>query len=132
MTPVENLYYALGEMIYALACADKQIQREEKENLHKILTQEFLPKTPPVEISEIIFRIFERDRASVHYAFEAGKKQFELNSHYLSPELKKHFIRVMQNVAHVYPPVTTEEREIVNDFQTFLTQLEGDPVYYSR
>ncbi len=132
MTQIENLYYALGEMIYALAASDSKIQLEEKENLQRILSQEFFPKTPPVDVSEIVFRLFEKDKVSVKDAFEFGTKQFKMNSNYLSPEMKKHFIRIMQNVAHSYPPVTSEEREIVNRFQEFLVGIEGDPVFYQN
>lgn len=132
MTPTENLYYALGEMIYALAAADGEIQKAEKDNLHDILSKEFLPGQPPTAVSEIIFRIFQKDHLSVQDAFERGKRQFELNSHYLSPEMKVHFIKVMQQVAHAYPPVTSEEQRVLNDFQAFLTKLEGDPVFYAQ
>jgi hypothetical protein len=132
MSPTENLYYALGEMAYALAAADGKIQKEEKDNLHSILTAELGPENPQIDYSEIVFTLFLKDNRTVKDAFESGRHQFELNSHYLGPKLKKRFIKVLQEVAHVYPPVTEEERQIVNDFQAFMTTLQGDPVFYAE
>ena len=130
MSPTENLYYALGEMIFALASADGKIQKEEKEKIHEILSNEFLPKHPPIDCAEIVFSVFQKDHISVNEAFERSKHEFKLNSHYMSPDMKRHFIKVMQEVAHTYPPVTKEEQKLVNDFQEFLTTIKGDPVFY--
>ena len=132
MTPTENLYYALGEMLYALAASDGKLQQKEKQNLHQILTKEFLPHHPPIDCAEIIFKMFEKDHTTVRDAVRSAKHQFELNSHYLSPQLKRHFIKIMQEVAHVHPPVTEDEQKLVNDFQAFLTELKGDAVFYDK
>jgi hypothetical protein len=36
MTPVQSLYYALGEIVYAIAKSDGKVQREENDKLHQI------------------------------------------------------------------------------------------------
>ncbi|MBC7864222.1 MAG: hypothetical protein IAF38_14690 [Bacteroidia bacterium] len=131
MSPRENLYYALGEMIYALSSVDGKIQKTEKDKLHEILTYEFSPEHPPIDYAEIVFKVFEKDHVSVQQAFDGAKHEFKLNSHYLSPKMKTHFIKVVQEVAHIYPPVTPEEQKMVNEFQAFMTTLQGDPVFYN-
>jgi hypothetical protein len=53
------------------------------------------------------------------------------NSHYLSPDMKKTFIRVMETIAEAYPPVTIEEQKVIDLFKKDIAPLNGDPVFYS-
>jgi tellurite resistance protein len=40
MTPVENLHYAIGELAIAVALADGEIQKEERDQFHKLVETE--------------------------------------------------------------------------------------------
>jgi uncharacterized tellurite resistance protein B-like protein len=129
MTNIENLYYALGEIVYAMAMTDGQIQKEEKDKLHTILVEEFSKKNPNINVTEIVFRIFQRDRTDAKTAYDWAMKELKLNSHYLSEEMKQHFYNVLQNVANAFPPVDKVEHELRLNFMNEMKSVIGDPVF---
>jgi hypothetical protein len=57
--------------------------------------------------------------------------QIKLNSHYLSPELKQTSISIMEKIAVAFPPVTGEERRLIERFKKDIEPIHGDPVYYA-
>src|SRR5688500_20308943 len=88
MTPTENLYYALGEVAYAVAMSDGRIQKDEVNKLHGILLTELSIGDETQNIADIIFHVLNKDHVDAQTAYESGMKQIWLNSHYLSPDLK--------------------------------------------
>lgn len=130
MTPIQNLHYALGELAYAVAFADGKVQKEEKEKFHNIVVAEMRCKDYDFDISDFIFQIIEKDKEDSETVYNWAMKQIRLNSHYLSPELKKTFINVMDKIAKAYPPVTVDEINIIQRFKNDIATIVGDPVYY--
>jgi uncharacterized tellurite resistance protein B-like protein len=130
MTPIEGLYYALGEMAYAVARSDGKVQREEKAEFEEIVEKAVNQKDYGFEISEIIFKMLDKARTSVEEAYQSSLNMIRLNSHYLSPQLKNKFISVMEKIANAYPPVTKDEKNIIDRFKADFAPFKGDPVYY--
>ena len=131
MTPQENLYYAVGELAYAVACADGLVQQEEREAFAKRISTAFGHNSAVANIPEIIFHIMSRQHTPVEDACEAALRELRQNSHYLSPALKETFCNIMAHVAEAYPPVTTEEEQIIARFFKEVSELAGDPAYYN-
>ncbi len=129
MTPVQSLYYALGEVAYAVAKADGTIQPQERERLHDILTSEFKSHKEDVNCAEIIFHLLKREQISSSTAYERGMHEIRLNSHYMSETLKQKFISVIRKVAEAFPPVVGQEQAVINDFTKELNAIHGDPVF---
>lgn len=129
MTPVEGLYYALGEVAYAVAHADGKVQLEEKEEFQEIIENGVQEKDYGFEVSEIIFKMLEKAKASTEEAYNSALNMIRLNSHYLSPKLKDKFIRVVERIASVYPAANKEEN-ILERFKKDFAPFKGDPVYY--
>ncbi len=132
MTPLENLHYAIGELAYAVARADGSVQKEEKKIFHDIVEAELRCKDYAFNISDIIFQIMDRDKTDSATTYKWAMDEIKLNSHYLSPELKKTFIRVMEKVANAFPPVTVSERNLIDRFKKEIAAINGDPVYYEK
>jgi len=132
MTPIERLYYALGELSYAIAKADGTIQKEEKEKLHGILDAEFKTHKGNLNLTEIIFHILQKDGTDTQTAYINALKELKLNSQYVSEQLKTHFIEVIKKVAAAFPPVTQSERNVIDDFIYQVKLIEGDPVFSSQ
>lgn len=127
----ESLFYALGEFAYAIALADGKIQKQEKETLKKILSEEF-KIGEGYDYSNIIFEILKKDKTqNVQSTYNWAMKEIKLNSHYLSPELKEKFIRVIKTVAEAFLPVTKEETVLLEKFKRDIKELKGDPNYYN-
>jgi len=132
MTPIQNLHYALGELAYAVAHADGKVQKEEREKFHNIVEAEIRCKDYDFDVSDIIFQIIDKDKQDAETTYNWAMKQIKTNSHYLSPELKKTFITVMEKVAKAYPPVTGDEKSLIERFRKDIEPIYGDPVYYAK
>lgn len=132
MTPLQNLHYAIGELAYAMACADGIVQKEERKEFHDIVAAELRCKDYDFDFSDIIFQIMEKDGQSTEVAYSMALKNIKENSHYLSPELKQTFIRVIEKIARAYPPVTPEEKSFLERFKKDIEPIHGDPVYYTK
>jgi uncharacterized tellurite resistance protein B-like protein len=131
MTPLENLHIAIGELAFAVARADGAVQQEELKKFNAIVAAELRYKHYGFEISDIIFQVLQRDDfIDTQTTYNWAMKEIRMNSHYLSPELKQTFIKVMEKVAKAFPPVTVEEMDIVERFKKDIEPLHGDPVYY--
>lgn len=127
--PVRNLYYALGEACYAIAISDGAIQMEERSKLSEILKKEF-SKTLANETdeTEIIFHILNKERASGKTAFNWAIGELKTNSHYLSSDLKCHFISTLIKVAGSFAPVTEAEKNILLEFISKILDIKEDIV----
>lgn len=132
MTPLQNLYYAIGEIAYAVASSDGEVQKEERLRFHSIVAAELRCDHYGFDISGIVFQIMDKEKQSTENAYNWAMKQIRLNSHYLSPELKNEFVNVMEKIAKAYPPVTAEENNLIERFKKDIAPLSGDPVYYGK
>jgi uncharacterized tellurite resistance protein B-like protein len=131
MTPIENLHSAIGELAYAIARADGTIQKEERKKFHDIVAAELRCKDQAFSVSDIMFQILEKDKyVDTKTSYDWAMKEIKLNSHYLSPQLKKTFVRVIEKIAKAFPPVTHEEQNLLDKFKKDIEPLIGDPVYY--
>ena len=131
MTSLESLHYAIGELAYAIARADGTIQEEERKIFHEIVTSELNNNDYGFSVSDIIFRILEKDNnIDAQTAYDWAMKVIRLNSHYLSPKLKETFIRVLEMIAESFPPITSGEFDILNKFKEDIAPLKGDPIFY--
>lgn len=131
MTSLQNLHTAIGELAYAIARADGAIQKEERQKFHDIVAAELRSKDYDFDISEIIFQILDKDKyVDARTSYDWAMKEIKLNSHYLSPKLKETFINVMEKIAQAYPPVTEEERNLIEEFKKEIASMNGDPVFY--
>lgn len=130
MNPKESLYYALGEAVYAVAFADKEIQTEEEMKFRKIVEDELHKENWGFEVSDVIFKILKKDKIPSKDALEHAMKEIMIHGRYMSPELKEKMISVMQKVAEAFPPVTAEEGKYIMDFILFVKDIKGDPLFY--
>jgi uncharacterized tellurite resistance protein B-like protein len=132
MTPLESLHYAIGELAYAVARADGSVQKEERKKFHDIVAAELRCKDYAFDVSDIIFQMMDKDKTDSITTYKWAMDEIRLNSHYLSPELKKTFISVMEKVAKAFPPVTVKEQDLINKFKKDIVMINGDPVYYAK
>jgi uncharacterized tellurite resistance protein B-like protein len=131
MTSTENLHSAIGELAYAIARADGAIQMEEQTKFKEIVREAIKAGQGNFDITDIMFQVLERDKyTDTETAYDWAMKTIRLNSHYLSPELKDTYIKVIEAVAKAYPPVTRSEADLIARFKKDIAPLTGDPVYY--
>lgn len=133
MTPLENLHYALGELAYTIAAADGMIQKEERQKFHDIVAAEIRCKDYDFDVSDIIFKILDRDKQfDTEAMYDSAMHTLKTNNHYLSPKLKETFIRVMEKVAKAFPPISPAEQTFLDRFKNDIEPIHGDPVFYEK
>ena len=133
MSPRENIFYAIGQLAYAMANADGKVQKEEqKKFLDDCLTELGAGADGPV-IAEIIFKLLKKQASSdTESAYELAMNTIRTNGHYLSPELKRKAIHLLHKVGEASEPFTNEERELLERFKRDIEPINGDPVYYNQ
>ena len=129
MGPVQNLYYALGEVTYAISKADGAIEKKDKKKLNDILVEEFNKKSLGFDPAAIIFHILEKDRMDATIAYNWAIKEIKSNSHYVNEEMKAHFIHVLQRVTKAFPPLTTKEQFLIDSFINEVSSIKGVSVF---
>lgn len=130
MRPIENLYYAVGQLAYAVARADGEVQKAERQNFCDIVAGEMDSDNYNFNISSMIFQIMDKDQSSMEDSYHWAMNQIRLYSQYLSPSLKITFINVMEKIAKAYPPVTIGEERLLDRFKREIEPLGVDPIYY--
>ena len=131
-SPIQNLHYAIGELAYAVARADGRVQAEERKKFQAIVEAELRCKDYDFDLSDIIFKIMDKDQHDSQTVYNWAMHEIRTNSHYLSPEMKQTFIKVMEKVAKAYPPVTEKEKNLIEQFKKDIEPIHGDPVYYKK
>lgn len=129
MTPLQNLYYALGELAYAMAKADGQVQSKEKDKLHYILQTEFGKSNSDIDTTEIIFNVLQKDAVPAEVAYERAIIQFQLCSHYISDQLKQQILNTLHSLAVAFPPLDIEEHKMLLKTFEELKKIKGDPTF---
>ncbi len=130
MSPKENLYYAIGELAYAIARSDGKVQPAERKKLHDILIKN-LGRQGETGISEIIFTLMDKkEHFDSETTYNWAIQEIRTNSHYLSPQMKTSFLTILEQVAEAFPPVSVEEQGYINRFKKDIAPLEGDPIFY--
>lgn len=132
MTCTQNLHYAIGELAFAVAFSDGEVQKEEREKFESIVSAELRTKHYDFDIAGIIFKILDKERVNAESAYKSAIAQIKLNSHYLSPSLKSTSVSIMEKIAKAFPPVTGEEQKLIERFKKDIEPINGDPVYYDN
>lgn len=117
MEPIESLYYALGQLAYAIARADGNVSPEEKLALQSILAEETREHGIGFENAEIIFKLMERDETDPMKSYEWAMNELKRNRHYFIPALREKFVRALERIARAYPPVVSEEKRLLERFK---------------
>ena len=132
MTPNENLHYAIGMIAFSMAFADGEVQKEEREKFQAIVEAELRKNDEAFNVSDIIFKIMDRSHHNREATYQWAIHEIKTNSHYLSPKLKSTFLSVIEKISTAYPPVTPEEKRMLETFKKDIGPLHGDPVYYNK
>lgn len=130
MTSTQNLHYAIGQIAFAVAFSDGQVQKEEREKFESIISGELRGKNYDFDISDIVFKILDKEKYDVETVYHWAMNEIKTNSHYLSPVLKQTFIIIMEKIAKAFPPVNGEESKLIDRFKKDIESVIGDPVYY--
>lgn len=123
MDATQSLYYGLGQMCYAIAKSDGDVQNQELEKVRQIVAEKTANHQLDFDVSEIIFRVLDNENMDVENAYEWSIKEIKNHKYKLTEEMKKDFISTVQKVADAFPPITQKEKDIIEKFKHELNTL---------
>lgn len=119
----EHLFYGLGIIAFAIAEADGKVQAAESTELHEMIKSWADEVDSDFDITEIIFSVMSKTQPGLDQNFGEGMKHISMASDYLDERLKEKFIYLIEDIAHVFPPVTHTEEDMVRQFKAGLKTL---------
>lgn len=123
MTLHEYPYYGLGIVAYCVANSDGSIQQRERRELMNLVESWSKQIETGFNVSEVIFSILTKTNKYEVLTYEKGLEYIRKGREHLSPKLKERFIFLINDIAHSFPPVTEEERQILERFENDLKHL---------
>ena len=119
----KNLYFALGELAYAVAKADGQVQKEEKQKLHDLIVKGTSCHDTDFDISEIIFHLLHRDNMEAGEVYDWAINEMRRYKQFLTEDMKVDFVGVIEKVARAFDPVTVEEAGLIDRLRADLDAI---------
>ena len=123
MHGIENVYYALGEMAYAIAKADGAVQKEERKKVHEIVAEEMRKSNINIDYAETIFQILDKDDNDAESSYEWAMQEFDENKTHLTPALVDQFIVIVDRIAEAFDLPSDREDALVARFKMDIKKL---------
>ncbi len=123
MDAKQHLYYALGIMAFAVAKADGKVQNQERQMIHKIVSEESGHKID-FGYAEIIFSILQKEKSGASPIYDWAIHSIDLGKHHLTETMKEQFVAVIKKIAEAFPPTTPEENELIDKFSRIIWSSE--------
>lgn len=124
MTAKEHLFYGLGIIAHVVARADGIIQADEKNELRELVEEWVSQLDVDYDITQIIFRVIDNRPTDNEEAYNLGMKYIRLGDQHLTESMKEKFVFLIRDVAHAFPPVTEEEKAMIDRFRSDLEKLK--------
>ncbi len=123
----ERLYDAFGELIYAIAMADGEVQQEEVETLEAFLSHH--PWAKEIKWS------FNYENMKNHSVEEAYNNAIDICKENGPDPEYKYILEVMTSVAEAVDGIVPQERKILDDFrfdlrERFIHDLKTNKLAY--
>lgn len=112
MVNKEEVYQAFGELIYAVAMADGEVQKEEVDKLHEILSKH--------EWANEIKWSFDYESKQKTSLNDAYNKALDTMVEYGPFEDYPFLFKTMEEVAEAFDGVVVEERALIDKFKNEL------------
>ena len=119
----QRIYYALGQFAYVIAKADGEIQREEKDKLHKITLEATSNHNIDFDFSEIIFSVLEKENQDSNTVYEAAVKNIHAVKHFFDKDMRADFMAALEKIADAFPPYSMEEELCIEKIRKEVREL---------
>lgn len=118
MNGKERLYYALGELAFAVALADGKINTEERMKIHDIVVSGTKCDNYDFNVSEIIFHILQKQKTfNQEDLYSRAMKEIKTYSNFLTNDMKAEFSAVLEKIARAFNHISPEENDLLERFR---------------
>ncbi len=125
MSPRQQLCYALGELAYAVAKIDGEVVKEEREKLHKIISEDLSPVDYNFEISKIIFEMVDKQNKDAETVYNDAVKTIQCYSDSFDRDMRLVFLRTLEKIERASPPIVSAQKELLQRFRHEIKQLSN-------
>ncbi len=119
----ESLYYAMGEMAYAIAKSDGQVQKAERAKIAQIVSAGISKHEINFDFADTIFQVLQKDDPDAETSYRWAMKEFSEHSTHLTKEMADSFVKIMIEIATAFGVSTEEETSLVNRFRHDIGKL---------
>jgi tellurite resistance protein len=116
MNKTERLIYGLGHIAYAVAMADGEVQARERRNLEYIVKRGTHDLHVDLSSLETIFLLLDQDELDMETSYEWGMEEINKGRADLTDIMREEFLGIAKEVAAAYPPITGDERKLLDRF----------------
>lgn len=128
---VKQFYKELGKLLYAVAMADKKIQKQEVDALHEFVAKELALSESTSDSSgmnQAFYVDFEFDdnaekKISVQEAHDSFIRFLDANIESIDEKLINKSIKAVEKVATSFRKMNAEERELVDKIKTEIKEI---------
>ncbi len=126
MDASEKLYYALGQLCYVMACADGEIQTEERDRLEDLVQEKSRAGHIDSAYTKIIFLVLQKEEQDSKTVYKMAMKTLEGLHYFFNDDLKARFLMVLKEIAEAFPPNTTDETSLYHEIKTKFESLSKE------
>lgn len=119
----EYPFYGIGIIDFSMASADGEIQRRERNELKAILQEWSEQVESEFDVTGIIFELLVKVADPKDLTYDKGLHYIKMGSEYLTENLKEKFVFLIDDIAHAFPPVTSEEKAVITKFREDIKHL---------
>lgn len=119
----EYPFYGLGIIAFAMAQSDGAVQHRERRELMNIVKDWSERHDVDFDVAEIIFTLLSKNKANEVLTYEKGMEYIRKGKQSISAQMVEKFIFLINDVAHAFPPVTSEERTMLENFSHDMKNL---------
>lgn len=112
----EYPFYGLGVIAFAMAQSDGVVQHRERRELMSIVKEWSDRHEVDFDVAEIIFSLLSKNKTNEVLTYDKGMDYIRKGKQSLSAQMIEKFIFLINDVAHAFPPVTNEERILLDKF----------------
>lgn len=125
----QRLFYALGQLIYCIALADRDIQQEELDKVHTLIGDLSENVNPDFDLAEIVILLQHKQKVSTENAYQWALQEIKLSRHYFDQNLRDDYFFILEEVAKSFNGIEPEEESLINRIKDDVNQILIKPVH---
>lgn len=119
----QRLYYALGQLIYCVALADKVIQEEEIFRVHQIVSDLREEVDSNFDIAEIVLLLQTKQHINSNTAYQWALEEIRLCKHCFNSRLKYDYFFIITEVAQAFNGIEEDEESLINRIKDDINRI---------
>lgn len=119
----QRIYYAIGELAYAMAKADGVVRAVEREAMHQLVAEKLAQRNYNYDYSEIIFHLLSQQANDAETIYQRALNDLRQASNFLDEPLERELFEILLEIAKADSPVNASEQAMLERLREDLKAL---------